>query len=251
MRFYSRVRLFTLILTVPASAFAAGEISFSLTTNGSFRNAPPWDISFQGSEFTGTTSGGSLALDNLGTFNLVRPDHGADPYHGDTFVLDVLLALPGGITGSASFVAPLTGTVNTQLGQVLVDFGPPQTFVLNDSSGSDSSGNDSSGGDSSGNGSSASGFQLTLNDVSLALPGPHSDVEIVSGILTGTISNTTDTPNIFNNKTSNAADQLSTLVLISNPEPLSIVLLGTVILLVVFNLRVRARTGVITSRQPL
>jgi len=242
MRFHSIRNLFPLIVIVSASASA--EISFSVPPLDTFRNASPGSVSFLGSEFTGTSSGGSLPPGNLGTFALVRPDQEAGALHGDSSALEVLLALPVGITGSASILAPPQGTVNTQLGKVLDDSVPPGTLAFGNSSGSGPSvglGSSDSGLGSSGLGlgSSALGLApsgLTLSDVPLVVPGSLSDVDLISEILTG--------------KANNMSDLANTSISITNPEPLSIVLLGTVILLVMFGVRSRARTVIRANEHP-
>ena len=249
MRFHSIRNLFPLIVIVSASASA--EISFSVPPLDTFRNASPGSVSFLGSEFTWTSSGGSLAPGNLGTFALVRPDQESGALHGDSSALEVLLALPVGITGSASILAPPQGTINTQLGKVLDDSVPPGTLAFGNSSGSGPSvglGSSDSGLGSSdlglgssglGLGSSALGLAssgLTLSDVPLVVPGSLSDVDLISEILTG--------------KANNMSDLANTSISITNPETLSIVLLGTVILLVMFGVRSRARTVIRASEHP-
>src|SRR5262249_46900038 len=107
MNFLRFKRLLLLSLIGAVSAFAE-EITFSLSTTGSFSAGTPGNLTFQGvgqappggpAGFTGTTSGGSLTLTNLGTFNLVKPDQGADVYNNDTFTLKILFFLPTGING--------------------------------------------------------------------------------------------------------------------------------------------------------
>jgi hypothetical protein len=189
----------------------AEEVQFSLSTSGSFSSGTPGDLSFAGigtasqAGFTDTTSGGSLTLSDVGIFTLLKPkssapSHGADTYR-DSFTLDLTFFGPTGINGQTTFDATLTGTVNTQQGSVLIDFGPAQTFTF---SGEDSSGS----------------FDLTVNDLALGIP--HDGTLSVSQLLTGSISNATDP---------------ATAV----PEPVSIVLLGTTMVLAAIMARRRRR----------
>ena len=186
----------------------AEEMQFSLSTSGSFSPGTPGDLSFAGigtaNEFTGTTSGGSLALTDLGVFTLQKPTHGADPYH-DSFNLDLVFFLPSGlpfgIFGHTAFDAAVTGAVNTQQGWVRIGFGPTQHFTFRNSVGSGS-------------------FDLTINDLTLNIP--HDDTASVTQPLTGSISNASDPP----------ADV---------PEPVSIVLLGTTMVLAATMARRRRR----------
>jgi len=202
---FPRLKGLLLLSLIGAVCAFAEEITFSLSTTGSFSSGTPGNLTFQGSGqappggpagFTGTTSGGSLTLTNLGTFNLQKPDHGADVYKKDTFTLNILFFLPAGIIGQTTYSAELSRPVNTQQGKdILIDFGPTQHLTFSNALNSGS-------------------FDLTINDVTLNIPkdGPNSD----SKVLTGRITNAVDPPAI----TAHA------------PEPLSIFLLGTVMLLV-------------------
>lgn len=188
----------------------ADEMQFSLSTSGSFSPGSPGDLSFAGigtaslQGFTGTTTGGSLTLTDLGTFTLQKPTHGADPYH-DSFNLDLVFFLPSGISygivGHTAFDAAVTGAVNTQQGWVRIGFGPTQHFTFRNSVGSGS-------------------FDLTINDLTLHIP--HDDTASVTQPLTGSIGNASDPP----------ADV---------PEPVSIVLLGTTMVLAATMARRRRR----------
>ena len=215
--FMHLVRKKLAVLALMTSGFAcADEVTFSLTTTGQFSPSNWHDLEFQGlvsPGFFGTTSTGSFLLTDLGTFTLFRPTQGADPYQRMTFALDIDFSAPGGIIGMSSFAAELSGTVNTQHGEVLIDFGPAHHFTFSNAAGSGA-------------------FDLAINDVTLSMLGPHSDVDIVSQALTGTISNAFDPP---------ATDALGPTVV---PEPLSAVLLGTALLLMVRFSRQRVRSAI-------
>ena len=188
-------------------------VSFSLSTTGSFSSGTPSNINFTGigttstAGFTGTESGGVLSLPDLGTFTLQKPSQGADPYDGDTFTLNLFFFQPTGIVGigsSADFNATLTGTVNTQQGSVIIDFGPARTFTFS-------------------NPDSAGGFDLTINKVTLDIP--HGGTASTHQVLQGGITNAFDPPTA------------------PVPEPGSIVLLGSLTLLVVGTIRRRQRVS--------
>lgn len=179
---------------------ASGDVSFSLTTVGQFDGSRSQDLRFQGvatPAFVGTTSDGSLLLSDLGTFTLWRPTQGADPYQQVTFALDVAFLAPGGVVGDSTFAAVLSGTANTQHGEILINFGPAHHFTFSNAAGSGA-------------------FDLAINDVSLLLPGRHPNIESVSQALTGTITNAFDPP-------------------AQVPEPLSIVLLGSSLLVLLLH----------------
>jgi hypothetical protein len=180
-----------------ADTVVLSPVVLSMSTSGNFSSGTQPDLSFVGRVgFGGTTDGGSLTLSNLGVFTLLKPDTGADTYH-DEFSLILTFLAPLGIDGKpdATFDATLKGTVNTQKGSLLIDFGPAQTFTYRNNSNSGS-------------------FDLAIDDLTLAIP--HDGTSSVSQILTGRISNAVDPP-------VDIAGQV--------PEPLSIVLLGTAIVL--------------------
>jgi hypothetical protein len=178
-------------------------------STSNFSSATHPDLSFVGrEEFGGTTDDGSLTLSNLGVFTLLKPKKGADTYH-DAFSLILTFLKPLGIDGGpdATFDAALKGTVNTQQGSLLIDFGPAQTFTYK-------------------NNSSSGSFDLAIDDLTLTIP--HDGTSSVSQILTGRISNAIDPP-------VNTAAEV--------PEPLSIVLLGTAIVLTGIAQRRRRRVA--------
>jgi hypothetical protein len=185
---------------------SADEVTFSLSTSGTFSSGTPSDLRFDGigttstAGFTGTTVGGSLSWSNLGTFTVRKPEGGADNY-GGTFTLNLFFFDPVGIITPTGFTAPLTGTVNNQQGSVVIDFGPTQTFHFSNS--------DASG-----------GFDLSISDLTLTIPHDRNTTS-VSQVLTGSITNAYDPP-------------IDTAPV---PEPGSIVLLGGVTLLVVGKIR--------------
>ena len=202
---FKRLLLFGLGCALLASA---DEMQFSLSTTGSFSSGTPSDLSFSGigtasaAGYTGTTSGGALTVSNLGTLTLKKPSQGSDNYSGDTFTLNLIFFAPTGIGTPTTFNASFSGTVNTQQGSVLIDFGPTKTFHFS-------------------NAFASGGFDLSINDLTLNIP--HDDTTRVTQILKGGIMNAYDPP-----------------VDSAVPEPVSIVLLGSATLLVSAKLRRQA-----------
>jgi hypothetical protein len=200
-------RPFLLALVGIASA-SAEQIPFSLSTSGYFSAGTPGVLTFEGiggplvAGFEGITIDGELALDKLGTFTLAKTNGSAVTFHSDNvFTLEVKFFDPSGVVGEATFEATMQGHVNKNSGALYLEFGPPKTFAFS-------------------NTTSSGVFSATINDVSMELvkDGPAA----TSTILTGSIDNATDPPT-----------QATAVV----PEPLSIVLLGTVILVLAGSLR--------------
>ena len=190
-----------LLAVIVATSASADQIPISLSTMGYFSSGTPDELTFQGiggplvAGFSGVTIDGKLALDKLGTFTLTKTAGSAVTFHvDDVFTLVVKFFDPTGVIGEAKFEATMKGHVNKNNGALFLDFGPPKTFEFSNAT--------------------ASGvFRTIIDDVSMELvkDGPAE----TSQILTGSIDNATDPP-----------IQAAAIV----PEPLSIVLLGTVIL---------------------
>jgi len=213
---FVRLRQLLLFGLMSALLASADEITFSLSTAGSFSAGTPGYLAFRRirrlhpggpSGFTGTVQGGALTLNDLGTFTLQKPTHGADTYHNDTLTLDVVFFLPTGITDgqeTSYYSATLAGTANTQLGSLLIDFGPAQHLTFDD-------------------GTHSGSFDLTIHDFSIDIPSPRGpgSVSQVLSVLSGSIGNDPD---------------------VAIPEPLSIILLGSVMVLVTGMIRRRPRS---------
>ena len=207
--FTSIHRHFLLALISVASA-SADQIPFSLSTTGYFSPGTPGELTFQGiggplvAGFAGITVDGKLALDKLGTFTLTKTSGSAVTFHSDNvFTLEVKFFDPIGVVGETTFEATMKGHANKNNGALFLEFGPPKTFAFS-------------------NTTNSGVFTATINDVSMELvkDGPAA----TSQILTGSIDNATDPPT-----------QATAVI----PEPLSIVLLGTVVLLLADALRRR------------
>jgi hypothetical protein len=127
-------------------------------------------LTYNNSTFSGTTSGGFLAIgntgqppgtqnvNNLGSFTLDQGINGV--YNGQQFTLRVTFTLPPGITGGnpAQFVAVLTGSVSSGNGGVFIDFDNTArnfTFSYTDGSGQRFNGS----------------FNFNVNDVSVIAGG--------------------------------------------------------------------------------
>jgi hypothetical protein len=152
----------------------AQEVTLIGSVSGLFNNnsSTIQGLSYTGSAFNVTTSGGFYALgsnassnnfNNLGSFTLLG---NPATYTGDTFTLDVTFSGPAGIQGSnlATYSALLTGKVTqNDQGGIQIDF-PSQTDSFTFAN------------------SSATGqFTLTVNPVAIT-PG-HSDP--ITGFGTG------------------------------------------------------------------
>jgi hypothetical protein len=176
-------------------------VAFSLSTKGSFSSGAPGILAFVGSNLSGETDeDGSLFLGDLGVFTLKKPGKGADVFHSsDTFDLALTFLAPLGVEGSTVVEATLQGKVKHDKGSVFIDFGPAQSFTFANEAGS-------------------GGFDLTINDIKLNSKDGHHHA--VSQVLTGKITNAFDPPSAV-------------------PEPQSVVLLGTLVLLTGFVLRRR------------
>jgi len=182
-----------------------------LSTTGHFSPGTPGELTFQGiggplvAGFAGITIDGELALDKLGTFTLTKTSGSAVTFHSDNvFTLEVKFFDPTGVIGETTFEATMKGHANKNNGALFLEFGPPKTFAFS-------------------NTTNSGVFSATINDLSMELvnDGPAA----TSQILTGSIGNATDPPT-----------QATAVV----PEPLSIVLLGTVILVLAGALRRRS-----------
>ena len=207
--FTSIHRHFLLALISVASA-SADQIPFSLSTTGHFSPGTPGELTFQGiggplvAGFAGTTIDGKLELDKLGTFTLAKTSGSAVTFHSDdVFTLEVKFFDPTGVIGETTFEATMKGHVNKNNGALFLEFGPTKTFAFSNSTNSGV-------------------FSATINDLSMELV--KDGAAATSQILTGNIDNATDPPT-----------QAAVVV----PEPFSIALLGTVILVLSDALRRR------------
>jgi hypothetical protein len=107
--------LFAFIILIAAQGVTrADEVAFNASTAGCF--GPPactstslLGLSFTGSNFSGTSMGGFLALDNLGSFTLSADPH---DYQG-TFQLQITFNSPGDLIGGQqkTYSAIVTGSV--------------------------------------------------------------------------------------------------------------------------------------------
>jgi hypothetical protein len=205
--FFSRMLLLGLGLSFLASA---DEIPISVSTTGAFSYGTGPGLTFAGIGSTGSsgfddiTVQGALALPNLGTFTLQRPAQGADAYNNDFFVLSLAFFAPYGVIGKTSFNADIQGVANKNKASIWIHFGPTQAFQFE-------------------NASASGGFKLSIDDLFLEIP---DGFDSASQIMKGTITDAYDPP----------------IALSSVPEPISIVLLGSVVLLVSERIRRQSRT---------
>ncbi len=162
------------IFTLGQGVARADEVMVGGFTNGCFgmgctpttisgnNTASVLGLTYRNSTFTGTTSGGFLAIgntsgnpnvDNLGSFTLSGTPAN---YNGQSFTLRVTFTVPTGIAGSntSTYTAVLTGSVSSSdNGGVFINFdNTPQTFTFSNSNG---------------NGS----FTFNVNDVSVIAGG--------------------------------------------------------------------------------
>jgi hypothetical protein len=127
------VAIFVLALSVGAFA---DEVTFSGTTTGIFSGSGTstlGGLSFGNGSFSGTTSGGFLAIggvsSNFGTFSLTT----APQSYGGTFTVTLTFAAPGGNSGPGSVTGSVIGVVTPGPAGgagVLFSFAPT-TFTFN------------------------------------------------------------------------------------------------------------------------
>lgn len=176
------------ILALGQGVARADEVTITGYTNGCFgagctpintsanQQTTLMGLTYQNSTFSGTTSGGFLAIgntgqppgtpnvDNLGSFTLTGEPAN---YNGQTFTLRVTFTAPSGIVGSntSTFSALLTGSVtSTTQGGVFINFdNTPITFTFAQPNGTTGS------------------FSFNVNDVSVIAGGTIA----LSGNITG------------------------------------------------------------------
>ena len=189
-------------LAVPAIllAFAlpthAAEITYEGLTSGSFSNSTTANfLSFMGASFgSGSTSGGSAVLADLGTFAVTLPSSNPGIAVAGNFNFNVTFTTPIGANLANPIVATVAGTINkNNANNLFFDFGSGQTI------------------DFSGPGGSGS-FFFTVNDVSF----PNGSRTGAQRTRTGSISSA-----VFNPTTAGPPSPPNSV-----PEPGTLALLG-------------------------
>ena len=206
-----------LLAVMGLASASADQFPISFSTTGYFSPGTPSELTFQGiggplaPGFAGITSDGELALDELGTFTLTKTSGSAVTFHSDNvFTLDVKFFDPTGIIGDTLFEATMQGHVNKNNGALSLMFGPAKTFAFSNTTNSGM-------------------FTANIDDVNMELVKAGSAA--TSKTLTGSIDNAIDPPANGTGLTNQATEVV--------PEPLSIILLATVILVLSGPLRSR------------
>jgi hypothetical protein len=164
------------LLLAPAAAHAQTFVGYTTGCFGvgcapstSASLAPGLSFAGTGSAGTptsfGTAAGGTLALSNLGTFSLVRPQGGGS--YSSPFTLGITFTQPG---GNSTFQAAVTGTLNGGgNGIVSIAFGAPQTVTY-----------------------AGGSFLLDVNDVSFA--NSATGTTAITGAISASVQSTVPEP---------------------------------------------------------